>query len=85
MVAILEIRELFEMKKLWIYKENGEFCIERMNQFNHATKRFFISEEGLKEGLQAYQSVIEEYELDVSEELWAFVINFMNSAKYING
>lgn len=73
------------MKKLRIYKENGEFCIERVNQFNHATKRFFISEEGLKEGLQAYQPVIDEYELEVSEELWAFVINFVNSDEYING
>lgn len=70
------------MKKLKIYKENGEFVIERVNQFNHATKRLFISEEGLKEGLQSYQMVISEYELEVSEELWAFVIKFLSSREF---
>ncbi|HAJ4014852.1 hypothetical protein MXL46_20910 [Heyndrickxia sporothermodurans] len=70
------------MKKLRIYKENGEFVIERVNQFDHATKRFFTSEEGLKEGLQAYQPVMDEYELEVSDELWAFVINFLNSKEF---
>lgn len=71
------------MKKLQIYKENGEFVFERVNQFNDTTKRsFFISEEGLKEGLQAYQPVISEYELEVSEDLWAFVINFLNSKEF---
>lgn len=34
------------MKKLKVYKENGEFV---------------ITEEGLKEGLQAYQSILDEY------------------------
>lgn len=70
------------MKKLRIYKENGEFVIERVNQFNHATKRFFISEEGLKEGLQVYKPVMEEYELEVSDELWSFVVNFLYSPEF---
>jgi len=67
------------MKKLQIYKENGEFVIERVNEFNHATKRSFISEESLKEGLRAYKDVLADYQLDVSDELWAFVINYLNS------
>lgn len=70
------------MKKLSIYKENEKFVIERTDEFNHATKRFFTSEEGLKEGIQAYQPVLDEYELEVSEELWAFVINFLNSKEF---
>lgn len=70
------------MKKLSIYKENEEFVIKRTNEFNHATKRLFISEEGLKEGLQAYRSVMDEYELEVSKELWAFVINFLSSKEF---
>ncbi|MGM0845764.1 MAG: hypothetical protein ACQEUT_12365 [Bacillota bacterium] len=57
------------MKKLSVYKENGEFVIERINQFDHATKRTFLSEEGLLEGLHDYLDVLEEYDLDVSEEL----------------
>jgi hypothetical protein len=67
------------MKKLLIYKENGEFVIERVNEFNHAFKRNFISEQGFLEGLQSYQQVISEYELEVSEELWSMVLNFLNS------
>ncbi|EOW8912828.1 hypothetical protein ACOVAE_003051 [Listeria monocytogenes] len=70
------------MKKLLIYKENGEFVIERVNEFNHAFKRNFISEQGLFEGLQSYQPVIDEYELEVSDELWSLVLNFLNSKDF---
>jgi len=70
------------MKKLLIYKENGEFVIERVNEFNHAFKRNFISEQGLLEGLQSYQPVIDEHELEVSDELWSLVLNFLNSKEF---
>jgi hypothetical protein len=60
-------------KTLKVYKKNGEFVIERINEFNHATKRFFISEEGLKEGLDAYRPVIDEYQIEVSEDAWTLV------------
>jgi len=66
-----------EMKRLLIYKESGEFVIERVNEFNHAFKRHFISEQGLLEGLHSYRQVISEYELEVSEELWPMVLNFL--------
>jgi hypothetical protein len=65
-------------KTLKIYKENGEFVIERVNEFNHATKRFFITEEGLKEGLDPYvMDGLNAYRLEVSEELWALVVNYL--------
>lgn len=66
------------MKKLRIYKENGEFVIERVNEFNHAFKRSFITEEGLKEGLDAYLPVMEEYKIEASEDVRALVINHLN-------
>ena len=66
-------------KKLKIYKENGEFVIERINEFNHATKRFFVTQDGLFDVLKAYRTGIADYQLDVSEELWATIINFLNS------
>lgn len=66
-------------KKLKIYKENGEFVIERINEFNHATKRFFVTQDGLFDRLKTYGTGIADYQLDVSEELWATVINFLNS------
>lgn len=64
------------MKTLKVYKENGEFIIERVN--DHATKRYFINEDGLNDGLDAYQPVIAEYELEVSDDLWALAINHLN-------
>lgn len=67
------------MKKIKVYMENGEFAIERVNEFNHSTKRYFLSEEGLKEGLDAYKPVLHDYDIEVSEELWALVINHLNS------
>lgn len=73
------------MKKLVLFMENGEFVIERVNEFNHATKRYFITEEGFLEGLQAYHPVMDEYTLEVSDELWALVINFVNSEEFKGG
>lgn len=70
------------MKKLRVYKENGEFVIERVNEFNHAFKRSFMSENGLFEGLSVYKDTLENYELEVSEELWAVVVNFLNSSEF---
>lgn len=64
------------MKTLKVYKENGEFVIERMDEFNHSIKRSYTTEEGLKEGLDAYDTVIDEYE--VSKDLWAMVIKHLN-------
>lgn len=66
------------MKKLLIYKENGEFVIENVDSTNHASKQNFLSEQDFLEGLQSYQQVIADYELEVSDELWSLVINFLN-------
>jgi hypothetical protein len=68
------------MKKLRIYQENGEYVIERVNEFNHATKRFFITEEGLKEGLDAYRPVMDEYQIEASDDLRALVINHLGQS-----
>lgn len=67
------------MKKLKIYKENDEFVIERVNEFNHSFKRSFITEEGLFEELDLYKLNLDDdkYELEVSNELWAKVINYL--------
>lgn len=68
---------VMDLKKLKVYKENGEFVVERNNEFNHATKRSFLTEDGLLEGLEAYTNVLDDYEVEVSKELWAKVINFL--------
>ena len=67
------------MKRLKIYKtDEGEFCLERINQFNHSSKRLFISEQGLLEALDDYPS-LRDYELEVEEQsLWSLVIKRLN-------
>lgn len=75
-------RKVFEMKKLRFYKENGEFVIERVNEFNHATKRYSISEEGFKEGLMAYKRDIDDYVLEISKEIYKFVVKFMAEEEF---
>ena len=54
--------------------EQGEFVLERINQFDHATKRHFISEQGLIEALESYPD-LSEYEIETDASLWAIVIN----------
>jgi hypothetical protein len=70
-------------KTLKIYKENGEFVIERVNEFNHATKRYFITEEGLKEGLDPYvMDEINAYRLEVSEDLRSLVADYLGQGGF---
>lgn len=67
------------MKILKIYKENCDYVIERVNEFNHSEKRFFATETGLKEGLDVYKPVMDEYEIEASGSVWSLVINHLNS------
>lgn len=69
------------MKKLLVYMENEEFVVERVNEFTHATKRFFATEDGLFEAIEVYKPVLSDYDIQISDELWAKVINFLNSEK----
>lgn len=65
------------MKTLKIYKVQDEIVLERVNEFNHASKRFFITENGLFEALDLYPN-LDEYQLEVDKDLWAEVINHLN-------
>lgn len=69
-------------KTLKIYKENDDFVIERINQFKHTSKRRFITEEGFKEALHAYKSVLDEYDIQASGETWPLVINYLGSSAF---
>lgn len=69
---------MITLKKINIYTENTEFVLEHINSFNHATKRYYLTEDGLKENLQSYIPVLEQYEIDVSDDLWPTVITFLN-------
>lgn len=67
------------MKFLNIYKENGEFVIERISESNEIRKRYFLAEGDLKEALAAYKFVINDYQVEVSEEVRAIVAKCLNS------
>ena len=67
------------MKTLKIYMDNGEYVVEKVTEFDHSRRNFFATENGLKECLNAYKPVLDEYELEVSADLWAMVINHINT------
>lgn len=69
------------MKKLKIYKQDNEFVVERVNEFNHTSKHFFSSELGLFEYLDANRHLFELHELEVNTELWTTVVNFISAGK----
>lgn len=63
-------------KRLEIYKENEDYVIERINEFNHASKKRY-SKAGLIEALENYKvhGNLEEYDIQISDELWSLVVN----------
>lgn len=53
------------MSQLVVYLEDGEFIVEYINKFNHSTKRNFSSEDGLYEGIKAYQPIADQLDLKI--------------------
>lgn len=70
----ITITEVREKKKMTISSSNGDFTVEIKGDL---TKSTFDSEKHLLEYLEGFKS-ISDYELEVSEELWAKVINILN-------
>lgn len=66
------------MKTLKVYLQDNEFVIERINQFGTSFKRRFLTKQGLKEGLDAYNPVIHEYKIEISEDVWELVIHHIS-------
>lgn len=66
-------------KVLKIYKENDDYVMERINEFNAAFKRHY-SKAGLIEALQEYKTLgeLEKYDIQASNEVWALVINTLS-------
>lgn len=68
------------MKTLKIYMENGKFVIEDVE---HSSKRSLVSENELKKSLDSYVNVMDQYELEVSEDLWGMVFNYVSSKEFL--
>lgn len=53
---------------LVIYVENNEFVIERVTPFNHVFKNTYLTENGLREGLELYKPIIYQMDLKVQQD-----------------
>jgi hypothetical protein len=69
------------MKTLSIFRTDEGIIVERKNEFGAKFKSVYATENGLKECLDVYKSTdtIADYQLEVSDEFWALVINHINS------
>jgi hypothetical protein len=66
------------MKTLKIYKtDEGEYALERINEFQNVTKRFCENQEELIDTLKAYPN-LEDYDIQVNQSLWSVIINQLN-------
>lgn len=52
---------------LKVYVQDNDFVVERINPFNHSTKHKYISEDGLREGIEMYKSIADELDLLVQQ------------------
>lgn len=69
-------KKFVHKESISIYKDAGFFIVEI-----DTTKRTFESEEQLLQYLEELKPKISDYELEVSEGLWALVINFLSENK----
>jgi hypothetical protein len=69
------------MKFLSIFRTDEGIIVERRNEFGTNFKSVFETTKGMLECLDVYKSTgkISEYQLNVSNEFWATVINYLNS------
>lgn len=74
------------VKTLSVYRSSEGIIVERKNEFGTRFKSVFETTEAMLECLNGYKLVgnIDQYELEVSEEFWATVINFLSTGKMPN-
>ncbi len=66
------------MKTLKIYKEDGEFVIERSDESKrHIRKRYFLDEKDLEDALIAYSYVIDNYKIETTNEVHEIVKKYL--------
>lgn len=71
------------MKTLSVFRTEEGIIVERKNEFGTIFKSIFETTTGMLENLEVYKNTgkLDEYELDVSNEFWAIVINFINTGE----
>lgn len=53
---------------LVIYIENDKFIVERVTPFNHSFKKTYLTEDGLREGLESYRPIVYQMDLKVQQD-----------------
>lgn len=53
---------------LVIYIENNKFVLERITPFNHSFKQTYLTENGLREGLETFKPIIYQMDLKVQQD-----------------
>lgn len=68
------------MKTLSIFRTDEGIIVERKNEFGTQYKSVFETVEEMLEYLDVYKQLgkISDYELNVSNEFWDIVINYIN-------
>lgn len=52
---------------LVIYIENNKFVLERITPFNHSFKQTYLTENGLREGLETFKPIIYQMDLRIQQ------------------
>lgn len=71
------------MKILSIYRTAEGIIVERRNEFGTKFEKAFETVEGMLEYLDTYKQtgVIDQYQLNISNEFWSTVIKFINTGE----
>lgn len=71
------------MKILSVYRTDEGIIVERKNEFGTRFEKIFDTVEGMLEYIDTYKQTgkIDEYELNVSNEFWSTVINFLSTGE----
>lgn len=55
------------MSQLIVYLESDEFIVKHIDEFNESTTKKFLSEDGLHEGIKAYQLIADQLDLKIQQ------------------
>jgi hypothetical protein len=75
--------EMINVKILSVYRTDEGIIVDRKNEFGTSFEKAFDTVEGMLEYLDTYKQTgkIDEYQLNISNEFWSTVINFINTGE----
>lgn len=67
------------MRTLKLYKEDDEFVVETINEFNHSWKHRYVTVKGLFDHLDSCAFAIRDWDIEASKELFASVVKHLSA------